>query len=1257
MVRALEIIDLADRRQLQLCLKRDGDIRTAPAVPFAHPLDEVQYQEFSWYFRDYLGYPFGPASTRAEVVEASLRNLGRLLFETVFQSNDEAQSCYATACADGLAGYQLDIISTRPSFLALPWELLNEPERGYLASRLASVIRLRDSGPVLQFKGSLTTDQFNVLLVSPFLSRKPITGEPHSSEKISSASFATEESHLDLALVPGGLEEIGSLAAETLSVLDSLESRVELDFLRPATFATLSHHLANRPEHYHLVHFDGFASSDPDELVFEGEDGGGSPVPASQVAELLTAAQVPVALLNSGNAGFQRSWAAATACLTSGGVPLTVSLPLPLSGPAPQLFLDPFYRAIVQGTDVPSAVAQARMALMDNPHRPTPSGNRVFWDWIGPTVYQSQTYTPAPIDQDAPAALAPTESQAREDERRADTLPRGGLWGMAGRWAEVRHLERFFEQGPVVLLWGDTGVGKTELALGLARWLLNTGARPGGVFYTSFEVGAGLERVVHETGTSVAGLGFADMSSQQQRLWLTDYLQDHPSLLVWDGLENVAGFPSQDAGLLEPGEQSELDGFLQEVAHGGQSWVLLVGRRKSEPWLSTPHQVHELGGLDRRDAQELGSKILENGGVFKSIEGQIIELRLGPDYVKLLGSIEGHPLAMQVALPMLREVPASVLLTEIDSRIGQLSPEDGEDGRPPYLTAVMDYSYSRLSRRSRTHLPFLYLFQSRVMMDIFTHFTQEAAYRKVMGEELGWGACRTLLRSARDAGFLEPVTPSIYQIHPSFPWFYGRQLNRRVRPSGIRLLEQEFVRVYADTADYFMEALLENQDSGVTAVLAEEGNLSQALALALESKQWERAQLLVQPLAQVYRMQKRYPELRRLRRQLLEKVSPNPGGAVAAEAEGAIELWLYLSGTEAGEATELGDLDRAEDLNQQLISYLSAQRGGEADPRTAAVYHQLGLVARQRNLTSEAEEWFAKSLEIIEPGEDRAAVADDYYCLGQVSLQQRRYAEAKERFAKSLDIHQRLQDEEEMVKDYRALGLASQYRFEHDEAESWYQRARSIVEESRDEETAILIYHELGTVYHARYQYDEAENWHRQALTLSDRLGKEEQAALEFHHLGLLAQTREMFYEDAEEWYLLALDKYEALGDRRSAGDECRQLGVLFHEQKLLDEAEGWYHRAREIFEELGDVLRTARTLGQLGVVAEERDDLSGALEWVARTYRLAAENGLPLLPQVKSHLARLKRKYGDDHFNTWWRGYTGGDPPTDLDVDPGTDV
>jgi tetratricopeptide (TPR) repeat protein len=197
----------------------------------------------------------------------------------------------------------------------------------------------------------------------------------------------------------------------------------------------------------------------------------------------------------------------------------------------------------------------------------------------------------------------------------------------------------------------------------------------------------------------------------------------------------------------------------------------------------------------------------------------------------------------------------------------------------------------------------------------------------------------------------------------------------------------------------------------------------------------------------------------------------------------------------------------------------------------------------------------------------------------------------------------------------------------------------------------VLIYHALGTVAHAQYQLEDAENWYKQALTLSDRMGDEAQMAVEFHYLGLLEQGRQLFPEDAEHWFTLALEKYEKLGDWRGAGDECRQLGVLFHEQQKLADAESWYHRAREIFEEIQDDGRTARTYGQLGMVAEERGDLDGALSWAARTFQLAAANGLPVASQARAHLSRLRDKRGADAFAEWWRDFTGEEPPDELDA------
>ena len=130
--------------------------------------------------------------------------------------------------------------------------------------------------------------------------------------------------------------------------------------------------------------------------------------------------------------------------------------------------------------------------------------------------------------------------------------------------------------------------------------------------------------------------------------------------------------------------------------------------------------------------------------------------------------------------------------------------------------------------------------------------------------------------------------------------------------------------MYADTADYFMESLYENQDTGTTAVLAEEGNLTQALGLALEYQQWDNAQLLIQPLAQVYRMQKRFPELRRLRAQLLDTIG---NSAAEAEASGAIEFWQYLLGTDAMESVEINDLERAEGFNETVAGVPAGAAG------------------------------------------------------------------------------------------------------------------------------------------------------------------------------------------------------------------------------------------------------------------------------------------------------------------------------------------
>jgi hypothetical protein len=79
-------------------------------------------------------------------------------------------------------------------------------------------------------------------------------------------------------------------------------------------------------------------------------------------------------------------------------------------------------------------------------------------------------------------------------------LPEEGAYGFIGRDYDILRLERAFRRNHVGLLKGMGGVGKTELVCGFARWLDETQGRTGGIFFTSFEQGAGLSHVVNQIG-------------------------------------------------------------------------------------------------------------------------------------------------------------------------------------------------------------------------------------------------------------------------------------------------------------------------------------------------------------------------------------------------------------------------------------------------------------------------------------------------------------------------------------------------------------------------------------------------------------------------------------------------------------------------------------------------------------------------------------------------------------------------------------
>ena len=808
-------------------------------------------------------------------------------------------------------------------------------------------------------------------------------------------------------------------------------------------------------------------------------------------------------------------------------------------------------------------------------------------------------------------------------------LPPQGKYGFVGRQDEMAGLERAFQKSHTVLLTGPAGVGKTELACGFARRLIEKEAGQSGVLFTSFEYGAGLCRVLHEIGTTLQGIGFARLSLDRQRGWTVDYLKNHPCFLIWDNFEGCFQY-------LEDAEGRELVDFLRDISNGPGN-VLITGRGKDRLDGCGIDYAHvELEGLKDEDAKQMASLILNDA----KAEPQ----GLGPEYQELLGAMRGNPMSMRAVLPHLKEHTPSELAQTLQE-FGQ-----GEVSASSVMDAALDCSFSLMSARTKAHLPFLSILRQRVLLDVLTFITQGEVYVSVMGEEMGWGACRSFLREAGDCGILDSISPSIYQVPAQTSPLLRRQLESRLTPDRIGTLDQEFLRVYADLGEYFLDNLASESstDSTVTGVLAEEANLLKALHLAQTGGQWDNVQLVLQPLAQVYKMQERVLELRRIRERLLPRVGPE---AEQAERRGAIELWMYLQATEINDSISRHELDAASDTCHRVLKFLESKDDAANRPQIASIYHHLGLVAQGKSRNEEATEWYDKAVKIFETlgPEVEAECADNYHQLGLIEQSQGRYDEAEGWYRKALEVRERLGDEAETASESYQLALVSEARHEFVQAGEWHHKARLAYENVGDKAGAAAVYHRLGLISQAHFDYEDASGWYQKALLAYEEIEDENIGASDHYQLGVIALNK-FDYEEAEQLIHLALDAYERQGNEVAVANTYHQLGIVAHSQGRPRKAEELYHKALDIFVKLEDEIAAAISWGQLGLLCEQLQNYPHAVWYVAHTYEIASAHQLPLLQQAGKHLSGLRAKMGTESFLECWQDVSDRDILSELD-------
>jgi predicted ATPase len=233
-----------------------------------------------------------------------------------------------------------------------------------------------------------------------------------------------------------------------------------------------------------------------------------------------------------------------------------------------------------------------------------------------------------------------------------------------GHADEVARLALTLDDNPVVTVTGAGGVGKTRVAIELAK--RTAGYFPDGVWFVNLALlddGADVVPFVCETLRDVAPLA-RDAES------FAAALGERRLLLLFDSCEHVLD------------QTAELVGSIVERAP--RTRIIATSRQP----MGLPREAeHRLGTLAADDAVELFYDRARNAGVsLGDFERPVI--------ATIVQSLDAIPLAIELAAPQLRTMPAEDLLRHLDDRPAadargdaRLEPSSAQRERPKALPA------------------------------------------------------------------------------------------------------------------------------------------------------------------------------------------------------------------------------------------------------------------------------------------------------------------------------------------------------------------------------------------------------------------------------------------------------------------------------------------------------------------------------------------------------------------------------------------
>ncbi|BDI28535.1 hypothetical protein CCAX7_005860 [Capsulimonas corticalis] len=706
------------------------------------------------------------------------------------------------------------------------------------------------------------------------------------------------------------------------------------------------------------------------------------------------------------------------------------------------------------------------------------------------------------------------------------------LTELIGREDEREEVAARLRRSRLVTLTGPGGIGKTRLALAVAREVAPEFAD--GVWMVALEA---LTDGAHVAGQIAATLGMKETPNQALLEALTAHLRSKRLLLVLDNCEHVLAGSARAAlhllgecaGLRILATSREALGLADETA-----WVVPALTSPDPAHLPAPGTalLHVMAGYGSVQLFVERAQAVRN--TFALTRDNALAV------AQICARLEGIPLALELAAARVRGMTAEQLAERLDQDLTLLTGGNRTSApRQQTLRAALDWSYAPLTEPER-------LLWERV--SVFAGgWTRDAAEAVWFGDEPGALPAADLLKSLVDkslASFDAHATGGgRYRLLEMVRQYASERLEASGAAATVRARHQAWFLALAEDAEAGLRG--PEQAKWVDRLETEHDNLRAALAWLGKTPDEAGIGLrMAGALGPFWELRGYYREGRAALSAALGRNTDSGQTPVRAKALRAAGVLAYYE----------GDYAEAQTLHEQGVAMYR-----ELGDQSGAAWglNDLGDVFGARGDQDAARALYTESLTIFREAGNRRGVAQLLHHLGRVMRDQGDYGEAKRLYEDGLAMQRELGDQEGIAWALHHLGHLAAMQGDLPLAWSVQEEGLTIFRELGSRQGAAWALQELGKVAEAQSDHETAQALYSESLAIFRELGNRQGVAHLLRHLGLVT-GEQRDYAQAKRLLEESLAIFRQLDSRQAVADLLRDLaGIAARRDRLEAEAAG----------------------------------------------------------------------------------------------------